>query len=433
MTIFMRRLLSVVILASALLPAFLATSGATVAQSGLDGSACWPQGSLTGVSGGEMTWSQPPATIIDPTQSYQATLDTTLGQILIQLDAASAPIATNNFVCLALAGYYTGTDFHRIFADYLIQGGDPSGTGRGNPGYSVPSDPTLGPYPAGSVSMANAAPNQNGAQFFIAAADLTSAIPADYPVFGHVVGGMDVVQAISQGPVQAQSDGEQSNPVDPTMVISVSISGSGQSTGVGPVVTMPTQTPMAPAQPTETPPPTVAPTQATSAGDAQGRPGGSTASTTGIDPATSGATGCTGFPEYQAAFDDAYTTAAVANPVALAFLFEAQSNPEIDNIFEAMTQEEATAVSEFYLSLADALATIAPPSFVAEWHGIQIEIFRALGEFTGNIASQGLTIASMQAAPVMNDLSSRSDVAMREANAICGEFEAWAMGSEEDA
>src|SRR5215203_6098077 len=203
MTSFMRRMLSAVIVVAAILPA-LVTVPATSAQTNPDGSACWPEGALTGVSGGSMTWSQPPATIIDPSQSYQATLDTTRGEVLIQLDAANAPIATNNFICLALAGYYTGTDFHRIFADYLIQGGDPSGTGSGSPGYSVPSDPTLGPYPVGSVAMANAAPNQNGSQFFIAASDLTSAIPADYPVFGQVIGGMDVVQAISQGAVQAQ-------------------------------------------------------------------------------------------------------------------------------------------------------------------------------------------------------------------------------------
>ena len=207
-----------------------------------------------------MTWSQPPATIIDPGQSYQASLDTTRGEILIQLDAASAPIATNNFICLALAGYYTGTDFHRIFANYLIQGGDPSGTGVGNPGYSVPSDPTLGPYPIGSVAMANAAPNQNGAQFFIAASDLTSAIPADYPVFGQVIAGMDVVQAISQGAVQAQVDGEQSKPIDPTMVLTVSIaSAPGETSGVGPALTVPTQTPVPAPQPTEVAPPTAEP------------------------------------------------------------------------------------------------------------------------------------------------------------------------------
>jgi len=89
-------------------------------------------------------------------------------------------------------------------------------------------------------------------------------------------------------------------------------------------------------------------------------------------------------------------------------------------------------VSGFYSSLADALAAISPPAFVAEWHTVQVEIFRALSEFTANISSQGLTIASMQASAAMGDLSSRSDAAVVAANAVCDEFLAWAEGSEEE-
>ena len=434
MTDFMRRMLALVIALAAFAPAMAMTAPTAAAQSGLDGSACWPAGALTGILGGAMTWSQPPATIIDPAQSYQASLDTTAGNILIQLDAANAPLATNNFICLALAGYYTGTDFHRIFAGYLIQGGDPSATGTGSPGYSIPSDPTLGPYPVGAVAMANAVPNQNGAQFFIAAADLTDAIPADYPVFGQIIAGMDVVQAISQGAVQAQLDGEQSKPVSPTVLLSVTIqSDAGNPEPAGPVVNPPTQTPTVAAQPTQVPQPTTSPTPATAAGDAQGRPGGSTAATTGTEGSgTTGtnATGCAGFPEYQEAFDEAYTTAAVANPEALAFLLEAQSNPEVQNIFEEITPEEASALSGFYTALSDAIAAITPPAFAAEWHAVQIEIFRALGEFTANVASQGLMFASMQASSAMNDLSSRSEGAAVAANGVCADFAAWANGGE---
>ncbi len=432
MTDFMRRMLTLVIVLGALLPAAVVTSSTTGAQSGLDGSGCWPEGALAGISGGTMTWSQAPATIIDPAQSYQASLDTTMGNILIQLDAAKAPIATNNFVCLALAGYYTGTDFHRIFSGYLVQGGDPSGTGTGNPGYSVPSDPTLGPYPTGSVAMANAMPNQNGSQFFITAADLTDQIPADYPVFGQVIGGQEVVQAISQGAVQAQLDGEQSKPVDPAILLNVTIQvATGTATSVGPVITAPTQTPVVVVQPTQASQPTAVPTQGAVTGDAQGRPGGSTVatSTTEVSGATgTDAAGCAGFTDYQAAFDDAYTTAAVANPEALAFLLEAQSNPEVQNIFEEITPEEATALSGFYLSLADGIQAITPPAYAAEWHAVQIDIFRALGEFTANIATQGLTIASMQASSAMGDLSSRSDAAVATATAVCADFAAWATG-----
>ena len=153
---------------------------------------------------------------------------------MLQLDPVNAPIATNNFVCLAQAGYYSGTDFHRIFAGTLVQGGDPTATGMGSPGYTIPSDPTVGSYPSGSVAMANAAPNQNGSQFFIAISDLTGQIPNDYPVFAQVTSGMDVVQTISNGAVTTNSSGEQSKPLDPSILLSVSILATGDQTS-GPV------------------------------------------------------------------------------------------------------------------------------------------------------------------------------------------------------
>ncbi len=430
MTDFMRRMLAVVIVLAAVVPGLATTAAPAMAQSGLDGAACWPQGALTGVSGGQMTWSQAPATIIDPAQSYQASMETTAGAILIQLDPVNAPIATNNFICLALAGYYTGTDFHRIFAGYLIQGGDPSGSGAGNPGYYIPSDPTVGQYPVGSVAMANAVPNQNGSQFFIAATDLTDQIPAEYPVFGQVIGGMEVVTAISQGAVQAQPDGEQSKPVDPAMVLSVTIqTGAGTTSQVGPVIAAATQTP-AMAAPPPPAPPTATPPQPSASTDAQGRPGSSTNTTTVTGTTPTGDTGCAGLDDYKAAFEESYTTAAIANPEALAVLLEAQSNPETQSLFEDLTPEEATALSGFYGSLADSVAAITPPAFAAEWHMVQIEIFRALSEFTANIASQGLMLASMQASTTMNDLLERSDAAAIAAEAICPGFAAWAAGEE---
>ena len=155
MTDILRKLLGVVVLLAMLAPLEITTP--VSAQGTLDGSGCWPAGSLS-IDGAQMTWPSPPATIIDPAGSYQAKLQTTAGDILIQLDPAGAPLATNNFVCLALAGYFSGTDFHRIFADTLIQGGDPTATGLGGPGYTIPSDPTVGSYPIGSVSMANSLP-----------------------------------------------------------------------------------------------------------------------------------------------------------------------------------------------------------------------------------------------------------------------------------
>jgi peptidylprolyl isomerase len=408
MTNLMRRLLVVIIALAALVP----FTASVAAQDGLDGSACWQPGQLS-VSGANMTWTTPPATIIDPAETYSAMLQTTAGTIELALDPASAPIATNNFICLALAGYYTGTDFHRIAAEVLVQGGDPSGTGLGGPGYTVPSDPTTGTYHAGSVAMANAAPNENGSQFFIAAGDLTGRIPADYPVFGHVTSGMDVVRAISQGQVQANPDGEQTKPVDPTVLLNVTI-----EAGIEPAPT--TEAPTV--QPAATT--VVVPTPTVATGSAQDRPGGTTAGT------TAGSGDCAGLEEYESAFDDAYMSAAFANPDALSFLMGLQEGGS-QNMFEEMTPEQAEALSAFYFALADSIGQIAPPPFAAEWHQVQIEIFQALGEFTANIATQGLTLASMQVSSRLQELTDRSNTATESAAAVCADFRAWATGEAE--
>ncbi len=408
MTNLLRKALGFVLLLSVLAP--LTAQSPISAQSPLDGSACWQPGQLR-ISGAQMSWPVPPATIIDPGQFYTAALQTTAGTITIALDAASAPIATNNFICLALAGYYTGTDFHRIFANTLIQGGDPTATGLGNPGYTIPSDPTTGNYHAGSVAMANAAPNRNGSQFFIAATDLTGLIPNDYPVFGHVTSGMDAVLTISNGAVTPTASGEASKPVDPSVLLNVTITtGEPANAPAGPVLTTPVAT--MPAAPSDT---------------AQTRPGSLPATappvTASLEP------GCAGFDAYQTAFDDAYVDTAVENPDALAFLMSLQNDPS-QSMFEQMTAAQANAMSVFYHALADAMAQIPPPPFAAEWHSVQIEIFRALGDFTAKIASQGLTLASMQAAPVLNDLVDRSDAAAASAAGSCAEFEAWASGEQ---
>lgn len=423
MTNLLRRMLTLVILLAALAPAGLTLAPAT-AQTG-SAAECWQPGQLS-ISGAQMTWSSPPATVIDPAKSYQATLQTTAGDIVLQLDPVNAPIATNNFVCLAQAGYYSGTDFHRIFANTLVQGGDPTASGTGNPGYTIPSDPTVGSYPSGSVAMANAAPNQNGSQFFIAISDLTGQIPNDYPVFAQVTSGMEVVQAISNGAVTANALGEQSKPVDPSILLNVSILATGDQTSgpVGPVVTVPTATTAAvpTAQPTAVPP------TATTTSGAQSRPGNQTASTTtGQTPVTTGS-GCEGLEDYQTAFDDAYFNTALQNGDALAFLMSLQDSDGSQNMFQLMTAEQATAMSAFYLALSDEIAKITPPPFATEWHAVQIEIFRALSEFTANIASQGLTIAAMQASPVLADLTTRSDAALAGAIAQCADFATWAGG-----
>lgn len=410
MTNLLRKAIGIILLLTLIAPFQVASP--VSAQSPLDGSSCWQPGQLS-IAGAAMTWSSPPTTIIDPDQSYTATLQTTAGAITVALDAANAPIATNNFICLALAGYYTGTDFHRIFAGTLIQGGDPTGTGTGNPGYTVPSDRTTGSYPVGSVAMANAAPDRNGSQFFIAATDLTGRIPNDYPVFGQVTSGMDVVLAISNSAVTSTPSGEQSKPIDPAVLSSVTIQPSGPTGApVGPVVAPPTATAI--------------PTTAPATGDAQTRPSSLPAATT--QTPASDVAGCAGFDEYTSAFDDAYFQTALQYPDALAFLMSLQDSDNTQSIFEQMTADQASAMSAFYFGLADTIGQITPPPYAAEWHGVQIEIFRALGDFTGNIASQGLTLASIQASPVLIDLTNRSDEAIPGATAVCAEFGPWASG-----
>ncbi|HOG58399.1 MAG TPA: peptidylprolyl isomerase [Anaerolineaceae bacterium] len=134
---------------------------------------------------------------LDPTKKYQATLHTSKGDIIIDLYAKNVPHTVNNFVFLARQGFYDGTIFHRVIADFMAQGGDPTGTGRGGPGYKFRDefDPKLRHNMPGVLSMANAGPNTNGSQFFITHVP-TPWLDGKHAVFGQVVGGLDVLFAI---------------------------------------------------------------------------------------------------------------------------------------------------------------------------------------------------------------------------------------------
>jgi len=158
---------------------------------------------------------------IDKNKTYVATLHTTVGDIVIELDASATPITANNFVYLADQHFYDNTIFHRVIKGFMIQGGDPTGTGMGGPGYTFNDEPFQGSYTRGTVAMANAGPNTNGSQFFIMQED--NPLPPNYVIFGHVTQGMDVVDAIANAPVEASSNGEMSKPVDPVTVQSVTI------------------------------------------------------------------------------------------------------------------------------------------------------------------------------------------------------------------
>ena len=147
-------------------------------------------------------WASAPDLAIDLDTSYQATLKTNHGDIVIDLDAARSPLTVNNFVFLAREGFYDGVIFHRVIPGFVAQAGDPTGTGRGGPGYNF-RDEIEGPgsYGRGTVAMANAGPNTNGSQFFICLADV--GLPHSYTIFGQVSAGMDAVDSIAAVPTGA--------------------------------------------------------------------------------------------------------------------------------------------------------------------------------------------------------------------------------------
>lgn len=145
----------------------------------------------------------PPELTIDLAKNYQAKLDTTQGPITIDFSPEEAPQTVNNFVFLAREGYYDGVIFHRVVPGFVIQGGDPTGTGRGGPGYKFRDElEGDGDYSRGTVAMANAGPNTNGSQFFICLADV--GLPRAYTIFGRVTDGMDAVDAIAGLPLQGE-------------------------------------------------------------------------------------------------------------------------------------------------------------------------------------------------------------------------------------
>ncbi len=140
--------------------------------------------------------SEPPLAI-DTTRRYSATMATSKGTMVISLDPHMATRTVNSFVFLAREGYFDGIVFHRIIPGFVVQGGDPTGTGTGGPGYRFPDElPPPGRYEIGSLAMANAGPDTNGSQFFIVSGNQGMQLPASYSLFGKVVSGLDVLAAI---------------------------------------------------------------------------------------------------------------------------------------------------------------------------------------------------------------------------------------------
>jgi cyclophilin family peptidyl-prolyl cis-trans isomerase len=134
---------------------------------------------------------------IDVTKRYSALMETSKGSITFELDAVGAPATVNSFVFLSRYHYYDGVGFHRIIPGFVVQGGDPSGTGSGGPGYRFADElPKAGRYEIGSLAMANAGPDTNGSQFFIISGPAGTRLPPSYSLFGRAVSGLDVVAAL---------------------------------------------------------------------------------------------------------------------------------------------------------------------------------------------------------------------------------------------
>ena len=165
------------------------------------------------------SYSAPPAMTIDETKSYSATFKTNHGDINIELFPSHAPVTVNNFVFLARDGFYNDVIFHRVIPDFMIQGGDPAGTGTGGPGYRFQDefDPSLVFDGPGILAMANAGPGTNGSQFFITVAP-TPHLNNAHTIFGKVTSGQDVADAISKVPQSASN-----RPTDPVTITSIEI------------------------------------------------------------------------------------------------------------------------------------------------------------------------------------------------------------------
>ena len=162
------------------------------------------------------TYTSSPVMSLDPAKGYTATIETSAGTMTAELFPADAPRTVNNFVFLARDGFYDGVIFHRVISGFMIQGGDPTGTGSGGPGYRFADEPVRRPYSRGTLAMANAGPNTNGSQFFVMHADYR--LPPDYTIFGKLTAGEEVVDAIASAP-----KGAQDRPLDPVAIRSVTV------------------------------------------------------------------------------------------------------------------------------------------------------------------------------------------------------------------
>ena len=165
-------------------------------------------------------FSAPPPMSIDPSKKYTATIDTSMGTMKADLFPDDAPATVNNFVFLARQGFYDSVSFHRVINNFMVQTGDPTGTGTGGPGYRFNDEPVKRKYVRGTLAMANAGPNTNGSQFFIIHQDYP--LPPNYTIFGQVTDGLDVLDKIATTPT-GQGRGGPDTPRTPVTINSIKI------------------------------------------------------------------------------------------------------------------------------------------------------------------------------------------------------------------
>ena len=170
-------------------------------------------------------YAEPPRMTIDPNSNFTAAIRTNKGDITLELFAAEAPRTVNNFVFLARERFYDGVVFHRVIKDFMIQTGDPTGTGSGGPGYAFDDEPVTRSYTKGIVAMANAGPNTNGSQFFIVHA-ANAGLPPNYTIFGQVIEGIETVDVLANTPVSLSARGELSVPTEILRIETIEISES---------------------------------------------------------------------------------------------------------------------------------------------------------------------------------------------------------------
>ena len=167
-------------------------------------------------------YSSPPATTIDTSKTYTATVDTSAGAMTLELFASEAPLTVNNFVFLARDGFYEDCQFHRVIKDFMIQGGCPKGDGTGGPGYRFQDEPVTRKYVKGTLAMANAGPNTNGSQFFIVHG-AEAPLPPNYTIFGMLTSGEDVLDTLANSPVSRGRGGEPSTPNERLVINNITI------------------------------------------------------------------------------------------------------------------------------------------------------------------------------------------------------------------